>query len=63
MPYNKRFINWVLGPYKEIYEALTFTHGPRNLGQYEKDRASYFWYGPSNPISKSLITSPIFSLQ
>ena len=33
-------------------------HGPRKLGPYKKDQASYFLvpeYGPSNPISKSLI--------
>ena len=31
----------LLGPYQK-YKALTFTYGPLKLGQYKKDRASYF---------------------
>ena len=41
MPLINDLLTGLLGPYQK-YEAFTFTHGPRKLGPYEKDRASYF---------------------
>ena len=52
MPCNERFTKRATWSVLEI-RALTFTHGSRKLGPYEKIGLRISQYGPSNPISNS----------